>query len=188
VPNPTKNGVFDTTSDQTLYLFIDLKTSGSETWPYVLKALEPLQQAGYLSSYDGKTFTSGAVTIIGTGNTPLSAVQSAIPRYAFYDAPLGLLSTTFSNITANDSPIASTDFAVWFGDVRSETFNDTQLATLRSQLDIAHAKGIKARYWDQPGWPVGTRNAVWRTLWDEGVDLLNVDDLEGVAGFWENKG
>ncbi|OCK82107.1 hypothetical protein K432DRAFT_293936, partial [Lepidopterella palustris CBS 459.81] len=106
----------------------------------------------------------------------------------FYDAPLPLLSTTFSNITRSDAPIASTDFAAQFGEVVAETFNDTQLSLLRTQVSAAHAKGIKVRYWDQPGWPIGTRNAVWRTLLDEGVDLLNVDDLRGAAGFWENKG
>lgn len=115
-------------------------------------------------------------------------MQSAIPRFAFYDAPLALLATDFSNITSFDSPIASTDFALWFGDVRKQEFNDTQLETLRSQVGTAHGKGIKVRYWDQPLWPVGTRNAVWRTLWNEGVDLLNADDLQGVAEFWEGKG
>ncbi|ORX92986.1 PLC-like phosphodiesterase, partial [Clohesyomyces aquaticus] len=187
-PSPTLHGVFDADSGQTLYLFVDLKTSGSETWPAVLKALEPLRAEKYLSTYDGKTFTSAPVTVIGTGNTPLSAVQSAIPRDAFYDAPLPTLSTTFSNITSFDSPIASTDFAVQFGKVLNQTFNSTQLDTLREQVATAHAKGIKVRYWDQPGWPIGTRNAVWRTLIDEGVDILNVDDLKGCAEFWENRG
>lgn len=42
VTSPTKNGVFDTSSGQTLYLFVDVKTDGLETWPYVVKALEPL--------------------------------------------------------------------------------------------------------------------------------------------------
>ncbi len=42
VPSPTKNGVFDTSSGQTLYLFVDVKTDGLKTWPYVVKALEPL--------------------------------------------------------------------------------------------------------------------------------------------------
>ena len=39
---PIHNGVFDTNGQQTLYLFVDLKTGGPETWPYVVKALEPL--------------------------------------------------------------------------------------------------------------------------------------------------
>lgn len=192
-PSVTKNGVYDTSSGQTLYLFIDVKTSGDETWPAVLSALSPLLKGGYLTTYDGNSLTTGAVTVIGTGNTPLSAIQSAIPstsspRYAFYDAPLPYLSTTFENITKYDSPIASTDFAAQFGDVVAETFNSTQLDLLRKQVATAHAKGIMTRYWDQPGFPIGTRNAIWRILLDEGSDFLNADDLAGVAGFWENMG
>ena len=41
---------------------------------------------------------------------------------------------------------------------------------------------------DTPGWPVGTRNAAWRILWEAGVDLINVDDLEAGANFWEGRG
>lgn len=184
----TFNGVFDTSSDQTLYFFIDLKTAGPETWPAVLTALEPLRKAGYLSTYDGTTFTSKPVTVIGTGNTPIWLVQSAVPRDAFYDAPLALLGSDFSNITANDSPIASTDFEASFGEVRTESLNETQLETLHDQLKAAHDKGIKVRYWNQPQFPIGTRNAVWRMLYNEGADFINVDDLEGAAGFWESQG
>ena len=39
---PTHNGVFDTVGTQTLYLFVDVKTNGPSTWPYVVRALEPL--------------------------------------------------------------------------------------------------------------------------------------------------
>lgn len=42
VAGPTHNGVFDTAATQTLYLFIDVKTNGTTTWPYVVRALEPL--------------------------------------------------------------------------------------------------------------------------------------------------
>jgi hypothetical protein len=124
------------------------------------------------------------VTVIGTGNTHLSAVQKSVPRHAFYDAPLALLDSEFSNVTANDSPIASTNFGAAFGDVRKQSLDDGQLEKLREQIRVAHEKGIKVRYWNQPNWPVGTRNAVWKTLWEEGADLLNADDLEGCAEFW----
>ncbi|KAF2685300.1 hypothetical protein K458DRAFT_301055 [Lentithecium fluviatile CBS 122367] len=187
-PSSTLNGVFDTASTQTLYLFIDLKTDGPTTWPAVLSALEPLRKEGYLSSYDGTAFTSRPVTVIGTGNTPLWLVQAAVPRDAFYDAPLALLNSTYTNVTANDAPIASTDFAASLGEVRKPELNETQLATLRAQIKTASDKGIKARYWNQPQFPIGVRNAVWRGLWEEGVGLLNVDDLEGAAGFWEGTG
>ncbi|KAF2202618.1 hypothetical protein GQ43DRAFT_470732 [Delitschia confertaspora ATCC 74209] len=193
VTSPTRNGVFDADAGQTLYLFVDIKTGPMDTWSAVLSALSPLVREDYLSIYDGKTFKSGPVTIIGTGNAPLSTIQStplseSNPRYAFYDAPLPLLSSTFDNITRFDSPIASTNFAAQFGNVVMETMNSTQLDLLREQVTTAHEKGIKVRYWNQPSWPIGTRNAVWRTLIDEGVDFINVDDLAGAAAFWEGRG
>jgi hypothetical protein len=42
VTGKTYNGVYDTDAGQTLYLFVDLKTDGLKTWPYVVQALEPL--------------------------------------------------------------------------------------------------------------------------------------------------
>lgn len=185
----TKNGVYDTSGGQTLYLFVDVKTDGPTTFPYVVQALQPLRSAGYLTTYNGTAITPGPVTVVGTGNTPLDQVQGignvTHPRDYFFDGPLPTLGTTFSNITSDVSPIASVDFASQFGSVRNETFNATQLALLEEQVATAHGKGIMVRYWDQPGWPISTRNAIWRTLWNAGVDLLNVDDLEGAANFWE---
>ncbi|KAK8103497.1 uncharacterized protein PG998_010530 [Apiospora kogelbergensis] len=162
---PTRNGVFDTVSGQTLYLWVDLKTDGAATWPYVVKALAPLRDAGYLTT-------------------------GVSPRDYFWDGPLPTLGGAFSNITKEVTPVASTAFTAQFGDVRGARgqLNDTQAALLKSQVETAHAKGIKVRYWDLPYWPIGTRNAVWRTLWDAKVDLLNVDDLQGCADFWETLG
>ena len=184
-----QNGVFDTASYQTLYLFIDIKTSVDETWPAVLAALEPLRSGDWLTTYDGKNLRSNPVTVIGTGNTQLADVKKYLPRDVFFDAPLDQLSDSkYSDLTPNESPIASTNFAASFGDVRRREMNDSQLAILRKQLDAAHEKGIKARYWNQPEYPIGTRNALWRLLWDEGVDMLNVDDLKGAAEFWTGGG
>jgi hypothetical protein len=81
------------------------------------------------------------------------------------------------------SPIASTDFAATIGPVLGTSLNDTQLALLRSQVKVAHAKGIAVRYWDQPGWPISTRDGIWRQLTSEGVDLINADDVLAAAGF-----
>jgi hypothetical protein len=178
--------VFDTSSDQTLYFFIDLKTAADETWPAVLAALEPLRSGDWLTTYDGTTLRKNPITVIGTGNTQLSDVVASSPRDVFFDAPLAdLNSAQYKDLTANESPIASTNFASSFGDIRKREFNDTQLETLRSQVDVAHGKGIMTRYWNLPAYPIGTRNAVWRILWDEDVDLLNVDDLAAAAGYWE---
>jgi hypothetical protein len=145
VTSKTHNGVFDGYSSQTLYLFIDVKTPGETTWPYVVQGLQPLRDAGYLTTYDARGVTPGAVTVIGTGNTPLDQIQDKKSRDYFYDAPIPLLGTTFSDITSDLSPIASADFAAVFGTIHDTKFNSTQLATLRSQVATAKRKGILTR-------------------------------------------
>lgn len=201
------NGVWDGYPAQTLFLFIDIKTPGAETWPHVLAALQPLRDAGYLSRVENAnstTITYAPVTVIGTGNTPLDLILSppattttttttivpeAVLRDAFYDAPLALLNTTLQDIiTPLISPIASTSFLAQIGPAAaaggSPLLNTSQTALLKAQVAQAHARGIRVRYWELPAWPIGVRNAVWKMLWAEGVDLVNADDLKGAAGLW----
>ena len=168
-------------------------TRATVSYDHILVAYPSLishrRSGGWLSNVNSTNqFTSAAVTVIGTGNTPLSQVQSVAERYYFYDAPIPTLSTTFSNITSLVSPIASTRFATNFGPVNGTSLNDTQLALLRNQVETAHGKGIKMRYWDQPGWPISTRNGIWRQLKNEGVDFINVDDLQAAAGLSDESG
>lgn len=180
---PTRHGVFDASAGQTLYLFIDLKTEGSTTWPAVIDALKPLRDAGYLTTYNGTGVTKGPVTVIGTGNTPLDQVQGVSPRDYFFDANLALLNSTQANITSDVSPIASASFGSYIGPMNGTQLNSTQLDRVRSHLEIASARGIKARYWDTPAFPLVKRNALWSLLLQEGVGLLNADDLKAAAGF-----
>lgn len=60
---------------------------------------------------------------------------------------------------------------------------ETQKALLRERVRVAHEMGLLVRYWDLPAWPLGLRGEVWSALWEAGVDLLNVDDLEAGAGW-----
>ena len=179
----TKNGLYDTAAGQTVALFIDLKTPGETTFPAVIDALQPLRSAGYLTTFNGTTVTTGPITVIGTGNTPLNQVENVSPRDYFYDANLALLSTELTNITAAVSPIASAQFSRFIGEIEGTEFNQTQLDTVRAHISYAASKGIMGRYWDTPAWPISTRNAVWTTLVAEGVGLLNADALPEAAGF-----
>lgn len=182
VATETHNGVFDGYSGQTLYLFVDVKTAGESTWPAVVQALQPLRDGGFLTTFNGTGVTPGAVTVIGTGNTPLDQIQNQTERDYFFDAPLETLGTTSSHITADISPVASVDFNAVFGTING-TLNSTQLATLRSQIATANSKGILARYWDQPAWPIATRNSIWALLVSEGVGLINADAVAEAAGY-----
>ena len=144
-----------------------------------------MREKGYLSHVEKGLFAEGPVTVIGTGNAPLPDIKAADDRDAFFDGPLNNLNTDDMNSLI--SPIASTSFKKRFGRIKDgNKFRDsTQIDELRKQVEAAHAKGILARYWDLPKYPISLRNHIWQILMDEGVDLLNVDNLEDAAGFWE---
>ncbi|KAJ5113921.1 hypothetical protein N7456_002455 [Penicillium angulare] len=189
VTKPTKNGVWDTNAEQTLYFFIDVKTSGPETFKAVIEALEPLREKGYLTKLTGgNKLEYGPVTIIGTGDTPLDMVTSVSDRDYFFDAPLAALNDPkYADIDGYVSPIASTDFEAAVGKVTTDTepiFPIVKLQILHDQIATANERGIGARYWNTPNWPIRTRNLVWRTLLNEGVTLLNADDLDAVASYF----
>ncbi|KAG0156086.1 hypothetical protein PDIDSM_3262 [Penicillium digitatum] len=187
--SPSKNGVWDTVPDRTLYFFIDVKTSGPETFKAVIAALEPLREKGYLTTVrDGRTVTNGPVTIIGTGETPFDMVAPIKDRDYFFDAPLADLNDPkYADVTGVISPVASTNFQEAVGKITVDTdpiLSDDQLKALREQISTANERGIGARYWNTPHFPLRARNLVWRTLLREGVILLNVDDLDAVASYF----
>ncbi|EIM92651.1 uncharacterized protein STEHIDRAFT_89836 [Stereum hirsutum FP-91666 SS1] len=180
----TPNGVWDTSSATPLQLLVDMKTDGAATLPPVLQALQPLRDAGYLSTVVNDTLVEGPVLVIGTGNTPLAGVQALSPRDFFFDAPLtGLNDTTNATWSPTLSPIASTDYETAVGWSGIGNISETQRATILSLVAEADALGIPSRFWDTPGWPIAARDTVWKELLDDGAFWLNADDLEAASQF-----
>ncbi|KAK4127869.1 hypothetical protein N657DRAFT_641921 [Parathielavia appendiculata] len=181
--NGTQNGVFDTDPRQTLVLLIDLKTNGPETWPWIMKQLEPLRERGWLSYSENGQFHQGPVTVVGTGNTPFDLIlgnSTTSPRVAFFDAPLDKLEESGFNST--NSYYASVDFwdaigQVWWKGEPSQA----QLGKIRGHLREARSRGLVSRYWGLPAWPIHVRNRVWQVLVEEGIGMLNVDDLDAAT-------
>lgn len=83
--------------------------------------------------------------------------------------------------TTSNSYYASVSFADTIGQLWDGEFSEHQMDLLRGQIKGAHRRGLQARYWDLPFWPISLRNHVWDVLVKEGVDLLNVDDLKGAT-------
>ncbi|KAL8778565.1 MAG: hypothetical protein Q9213_007365 [Squamulea squamosa] len=105
--NVRRHGVFDTAPEQSLSLLIDFKTSGSALFPYVVSALEPLRSRGYLTYRNGTQTISRPITVIGTGNTPFSLVNSeqANPHHdIFFDAPLAAMWEGLPDETSQPAP------------------------------------------------------------------------------------
>ena len=56
-----------------------------------------------------------------------------------------------------------------------------QVNTIRAQVAEATKRGLRARYWNTPAWPISVRDHIWDVLEKEGVGMLNVDDLNAAA-------
>ena len=87
--------------------------------------------------------------------------------------------------STNNSYYASASFGETIGRMWRNQLSPRQKNLIRGQIRGAHSRGLKVRYWDLPDWPIGWRNHLWEVLVREGVDVLNVDDLEAAArGDW----
>jgi hypothetical protein len=87
--NGSNHGIFDTDVEQTLTLLVDVKTDGAETWPMVLRQLEPLRQRGWLSYVEDDVIHRRPIIVVGTGETPFNILtMNQTYRDAFFDAPL----------------------------------------------------------------------------------------------------
>ncbi|KAL8992529.1 MAG: hypothetical protein Q9169_007033 [Polycauliona sp. 2 TL-2023] len=184
-------GVFATNTSVSLVLLVDIKTESAKTLPVLLDQLASLRQSGSLTRFDGSRMTQGPITVVGTGNTDFDAILNEKDRLVFFDAPLAYDwskdSTTDANAySTNNSYYASVSFdeaigkPSFLGDLSEE-----QMTTIKDQIEGAHDRGLKVRYWDTPGWPAGQK--IWERLWKEGVDVLNVDDLTKAKEFLDGK-
>ncbi|KAF2671777.1 hypothetical protein BT63DRAFT_422292 [Microthyrium microscopicum] len=195
-------GVFDTLPSQTLVLLVDFKTEGNGTWGAVMQHLAPLRERGYLSYWDGTNVIRRAITVVGTGNTPFTrVVENSTYRDIFFDAPLQLFSLKNSKDEApvgepnmepyspSNSYYASTSANLAIGIPWWGRYSEAQQEKIQDYMQGAQKAGLKARYWDTPGWPVGLRYYIWTLLVKMGVDVLNVDDLVGAtSGVWGSWG
>ena len=192
INTPQVNGVFEIQPDHQLTLLIDLKTDGASTFSAVLSHLEPLRSRGYLTHFNGTSIVNGPILVVGTGNTPFDLLTANTTyRDIFYDAPLQdfwvddptstqdyVRVPTSDKYNVENSYYASASFQTEIGKLWKGMLTPQQVLKIRGQIKGANSQGLKARYWDTPGWPVGRRDHVWDVLTREGVGSLNVDDLE----------
>ena len=183
----TWNGVYESAPNATLYLFLDIKSDSLPTWQAVLDALEPLRSRGWLTRWkDGKELVWGPITVIGTGDAPVEHVAPQLNRDIFIDAPVGDIKRVIKGVDGKRydynstlSPIASGNWLTNVGYMGLLPASRGTREHVRKMSDAAHERGILVRWWNNPAWPVFARDRAWRIMLDEGVDLINADDLEG---------
>ncbi|RXK39714.1 hypothetical protein M231_03069 [Tremella mesenterica] len=176
-------------------LSIDMKNSGEAIWPYLVESLQPFLAKGYLTTYNTSTSTwsRGPIMIVGTGNTPISAVYHSTLRYIFYDAPLLTISspitipkTSFGPSTSFEwngtiSPIASSKLPLRYHLALLMPKCNVVVEHMRKYAQEAQARGVKSRWWGVARIPRDVRQGMWVVQRRGGVSWMNGDDLTELA-------
>jgi hypothetical protein len=118
-----------------------------------------------------------AVTVVLSGAEPRRGIVVDNVRLAGAD---GRLSDLDSNISAAEMPVISDHWGQHFGWLGINTLPEEQGVRLREVTRKAHESGRVVRFW-----ATLDSEHLWGTLLDNGVDLLNTDDLDRLARFLE---
>jgi hypothetical protein len=162
-------------SAPTFTLMIDAKSDAASTYTALKQTLQPYHDL--LTVFKGDTIQPGAITIVISGNRDRKTMANEPLRYAALDGRL-------QDLDANPPPPAS--LVPWVSAAWTSVFkwrgtgpmSDEDAAKLKSLVEKAHAQKRLIRFWETPDNPT-----TWKLLSNAGVDLINTDDLKGLAKF-----
>ncbi|MDV6032053.1 MAG: hypothetical protein F9B45_18565 [Phycisphaera sp. RhM] len=162
---------------QTLTLLIDIKSEGESTY----RALDAVlsQYTDILSHVDEQGVHPGAVTAIISGNRAVDLIAADPTRYAGID---GRLSDLDSDLSPDLLPLISDHWGRNFQWRGEGEMPQADREKLKRVLQQAHADRRRVRFWATPD-----KQTVWAALADAGVDLINTDDLVGLAEFLRSR-
>ncbi|MBN8821841.1 MULTISPECIES: histidinol-phosphatase [unclassified Spirosoma] len=153
------------------HLMIDAKTGADSTYQALAKLLQRYRS---LIASGGKNQT-GPVTIVLSGNRPISAVTKANNHLVTLDGRPSDLGKGFSKTVM---PIISDSYPNQLGWRGQGDMPSADFQKLRQLVDRVHQEGKKIRLWASPEDP-----AVWAKLREAGVDFLSTDQQELVRDF-----
>jgi hypothetical protein len=154
-------------------LLIDIKTQGEPTYAALKTVL--IRYADIINSPIAGTDSRRAINVVATGNRPADVIAADSNRLVGID---GTWKDLDSDQPANLIPLISDNWRPLFKWRGDGPISLDERAKILSAVQKAHAHGRRLRFWATPDKP-----AIWQELYDDGVDLLNVDDLPGVARF-----
>ncbi len=167
-----KNGGTVYAGGSAVFLLVDVKTEGPDTWPALERVLNEYPEM--LSRLENSGFQPGAVTVIVSGNRDLDAMKGTKNCPALYDG-------RFEDLEANpDSPLIPLISAAWNDEFAWEGEGEIPVSDLEKMNEVirkTHAQGRKIRFWgtDVPN-PAG-QEYIWDLLLEAGVDFINTDKL-----------
>ncbi|MGZ3813601.1 MAG: phosphatidylinositol-specific phospholipase C/glycerophosphodiester phosphodiesterase family protein [Mucilaginibacter sp.] len=162
------NGKVYSNYNSPVILMIDIKTGANNTY----EALKPILEKykSILSGLENGKMVNRAVTVVLSGHKPYKSIENEKSRLAFIDEDLRKVQrdSTFNNVFSLASCKYS-NFLKWNG---NGTIPSAEKNKLCAYVVMAHRMGTKVRLWASP-----EKKAVWDTLLQCGVDLINTDQL-----------
>lgn len=156
-----------------LTLLADIKSDAEPTYLALGKALKRYTEM--LTRYEAGKTTPGAVTVVLSGNRPRKLLEAEKTRYAAMD---GRLKDLGSGAPASLIPLVSSNWTLSFTWKGTGPFPAAEREKLQSLVRGAHTAGYRLRFWGAPDVP-----EAWRELRAAELDLINTDDLAGLAAF-----
>jgi GH43 family beta-xylosidase len=158
---------------ETFYLLIDFKTDGKAAYELLKKQIKPYRTL--LTEFSNTATKTNAVTIIITGNCPISKMTKEEQRWAGCD---GFVSNLDAKPNQHLMPWMSGKWGEFFKWNGSGTMPQKEQAKLESLVQKAHANGQAIRFWAAPD-----NRASWAAQQKVGVDFINSDRLQDLAHF-----
>ncbi len=165
--------VFPNKSDM-FFLMIDFKSAGKPSYEKLKKIL-----ANYLtilSTVENEIEKKGPVKVFISGNRPIEEILNDEPKLVGID---GRPNDLNKNIPSSIMPVISDkypNFITWNG---NGEINGDEKKTLKILVQNVHAQNKKLRLWGSPD-----NTNVWTFLLENGVDLINTDNLKGFKEFY----
>lgn len=157
----------------TVTLLVDIKINGKAAYVAIDELLGKYESI--VSMTNAGEHTEKAVTVIISGDRPISEIEKSEPRRAGID---GRLSDLDSDKSADLLPLISDNWTNHFRYRGVGTMSDEERKELRDIVAQVHSKGRRIRFWATP-----ESAELWRELKAAGVDLIGTDDLELLSEF-----
>jgi hypothetical protein len=169
-----KSGGHVYTNGPQFTLLIELKQNWRLAYPALRSVLT--NYSDVLTTFSNGTEQTNAIIAIITGHEEAAMFAGETIRYAALD---GGLSDLEKNPPALLVPWISGNWKKSFHWNGTGAMPDAELQKLQAIVIRAHQQGRRVRFWSAPDNP-----NFWQAMHVAGVDLINTDNLPGVAAFF----
>jgi glycerophosphoryl diester phosphodiesterase len=156
-----------------VFLMIDIKTKGEETFLALVKTLSTYQEALNIPK------RKGAIQVFISGNRPIELIRNDPQHLSAIDGRPEDLEKGFSS---DEMPVISENYKKIMKWDRNGPPPHEELNRIKELASKVHKENKKLRLWGIPD-----NENTWQVLLDAGVDLINTDKLRELSLFLTSK-